>query len=171
MGRRTIRRSRRSQTPGPTRRSPLPADSESLSEGSSETEDDPDFYRYSGATAPVRGGYTPAPTHPVIPSVTTGMAVGSPRLVPPSPSNLRSESRQRSSQGSSGLTYVSDGPVIPPLPPGFVPYPDQTPEHRQNPFPTPRAPPQQSPLHPAPVPPPPQMYRHKGRASDESQSD
>lgn len=152
------------------RRSPHPVDSESSSEGPLETDSDPTLYRYSEPSAPIRGRYTPAPTHRGIPSVTTDTAtLGSSRTVLPSLNNFRPQSRQQSSQGSSGLTYATDNPVIPPPPPGFVPYPGQDPAHRQNPFPTPRAPFQQSPFHPAPEPPPPQTQHNRNRSSDESQ--
>ncbi|KAF9651423.1 hypothetical protein BDM02DRAFT_745101 [Thelephora ganbajun] len=157
MGRWSSRRPRRVQTPRPRRRSPdLVADSASSEEEPLETDIDPNIYRYSEPAVPIRGSYTPAPTYPRIPSTATGTAVGSSRTLTPS-NNIRPESRQQSSQGSSGLTYVSDDPVIPPPPPGFVPYPDQDPMHRQNPLPTPRVPFQQSPLHPAPAPPPPHI--------------
>lgn len=168
MGRRTTRRPRRAQTPGPMRRSPEPVGSASVGEDPLDADTDPNLYRYSEFTVPVRGSYTPAPTNPGIPSVTTGTTVGT--ALPPS-NRLHPASRQRSSQDSSELTYVTDHPVIPSPPPGFVPYPNQDPAHRQNPFPTPRAPFQQSPFHPAPVPPPPQMQHHSDlRASHESQS-
>jgi hypothetical protein len=150
-------RPRRAQTPRPERHSLDLTDSES----SGEDDVDPTHHRYPEPPIPTRAGYTPAPAHLGMPSITTRT---------PTPSvRLRPESRQQSSQGSSGLTYASDNPVIPPPPPGFIPYPGQDPVHRQNPFPTPRAPFQQSPLHPAPVPPPPQLQHHRNRSSDESQ--
>ena len=170
MGRRSSRRPRRVQTPRPRRSSPDLTDSASSGEDPLEPEVDPDRYRYSEPAVPIRGSYTPALTHPGIPSVTTRTALGQTRTPTPF-GNLRPRSRQRSSQGSSGLTYATDNPVIPSLPPGFVPYPGQDPAaHRQNPFPTPRVPFQQSPLHPAPVPPPPQMHHYRARASSNGQS-
>lgn len=153
------RRPGRAQTPRPMRRSPDPVHSASVEEDPLEADSDPNFYRSSESTFPVRGRYTPVPTHPVFPGVTTRTNIGT--ALHPS-NNLRPVSRQHSSQGSSGLTYVTDGPVIPPPPPGFVPYPNQDPVHSQNP----RAPFQQSPLHFAPVPPPPQMQYQSDRGSD-----
>ena len=167
MGRRSSRRHRRPQTPRPRRRSPDSVDSATPED---ETDDDPNHYRHS-TPVPVLGSYTPAPTHPGIPSVTTRTTIGSRRTRTAS-NNLRPRSRQESSRESSGLTYTSDDPaVMPPPPPGFVPYPDQDSIHRQMPFPTPRVPFQQSPLHSTPVPPPPQMQLHRDRASNNSQSD
>ena len=166
-GRRPPRRYRRVQTPRPRRRSP------SLDESDDDLLDaelDTNRHRYSASTVPVRRSYTPAPTHPGIPSVTTGSTIGTSRR--PTPSDyLRPGSQQQSSQGSSELTYISEDPVIPPPPPGFVPYPVQDPLYYQSNFPTPRVPFQQSPLHPTPVPPPPQMVFHRHRASNDSQSD
>ena len=172
MGRRSSRRPRRVQTPRPRRSSPDLTDSSGSSdEDSLEPDVDPDRrYRYSEPAVPIRRSYTPAPTHPGIPSVTTRTTLGQTRTPTPF-RHLRPGSRQRSSQGSSGLTYVTDNPVIPFLPPGFIPSPGQDPAaHRQNPFPTPRVPFRQSPLHPAPVPPPPQMHHYRDRASSNGQS-
>jgi len=167
MGRRPARIHRRVQTPRPRRQS------SSLNESDDDLLDpevDTNRYRYSAPAVPVRGSYTPAPTHPRIPSVTTGSTIGTSRR-PTLPESLRPESQQQSSQESSQLTYISEDPVIPPPPPGFVPYPVQDPLHHQNYFPTPRVPFQQSPLHLTPVPPPPQMEFHRHRASNNSQSD
>jgi len=169
MGRRSSRRPRRVQTPRPRHSSPDLTDSASSGEDPLELDVDPDHYRYSEPAVPIRGSYTPAPTHPGIPSVTTRTTLGQTRTPTPF-GQLRPRSQQRSSQGSSGLTYATDNPVIPPPPPGFVPYPGQDPAHRQNPFPTPRVPFQQSPLHPVPVPPPPQMQHYRDRASSNGQS-
>ena len=166
-GRRTHRRPRRVQTPGPMRRSPIPVESTSMGEDRLGADSDPNHYRSSESTFPVRTGYTPAPVYPGIPSVTTGTTIGTSSRHPSN--NLRPRSRQqRSSQDSSGLTYVTDDAVVPPPPPGFVPHPDQGPVHPRSTFPTPRAPFQQSPFHPTPVPPPPQA---PFGASDENHSD
>lgn len=172
MGRRPPRRPRRVQTPRPRRRSPdLVIDSTTSDEDLLEDEVDPNLYRYSRPAVPIRRSYTPAPTHPRMPSVTTGTTPGgSSRAQLTSSNNAHPESRRQSSRESSGLTYVSDDPVIPPPPPGFVPYPSQEPLYRQRSFPTPHVPFQQSPLHPAPVPPP-QMHHYRDRASNNSQSD
>ena len=158
------RPSRRVQTPRPRRRSP----SLDESDDDLDAQVDANRYRYSAPAVPVRASYTPAPTHPGIPSVTTGSTIGTSRRPTPSDYLPPAGSQQRSSQGSSQLTYISEDPVIPPPPPGFVPYPVQDPLHH---FPTPRVPFQQSPLHPTPAPPPPQMEFHRHRASSDSQSD
>lgn len=171
MRRRSPRRPRRVQTPRPRRRSPDPVDSVSSGEELHGADIDPNRYRHSAPAVPARGSYPPLPTHPRIPSVTTGTTTAGPFRTPAPSSRLRPESRRRSSQGSSGLTYMTDDPVIHPLPPGFVPYPGQDPVRRQKPFPTPHVPFQQSPLHPAPVPPPPQMQHHRYRAPNNTQPD
>lgn len=158
IGRRTPGRV---QTPGPTRRSPDLVDSASVREDPLEADSDPISYRYSESAVPNQASYTPALTYPGISSVTTGITI------PPS-NNLRPESRQRSSQGSSGLTYVTDDPVLPRPPPGFVPYPDQVPVHRQNPSLRSHVSFQQ---HSTPTPPPPQIQYRRDRSSDENQSD
>ena len=170
MGSRAPRRHRRVQTPRPERNPLDLADSESSGEDTPEDDDDPIHQRYPEPPIPTRGRYTPAPTHLGMPSATTGVMAGGSRT--PTPSiRLRPGSQQHSSRRSSGLTYITDNPVVPSLPPGFVPYPGQIPPHRQNSFPTPRVPFQQSPFHPAPVPPPPQMQHHSHRVSSDSQSE
>jgi hypothetical protein len=168
MGRRSSRRPRRVQTPRPRRSSPDLTDSGSSGEDLPGPDVDPNRYRYSQPAVPVRGSYTPAPTHPRIPSVTTDTTVGETRTPTPS-AHLRPRSRQRSSRGSSGLTYVTDTPVIPSLPPGFVPYPGQDSAHRQISSPMPPVPFQQSPPHHVPVPPPPWMQHQRDRTPSNSQ--
>jgi len=169
MGRWMSRRPRRVQTPRPERRPLDLVDSESSSEDT--TEDDDVDHRYSEPPVPIRGSYTPAPTHLGMLSLTTRTTAGESRTQTPFNHHVRPGSQQRSSRGSSGLTYITDNPVLPSLPPGFVPYPGQIPANRQSSFPTPRAPFQHSPFHLAPAPPPPHIQHHTHRASSDSQSE
>ena len=164
MGRWTSRRPRRVQTPRPERRPLDLADSESSGEDTTEDDDDDStHHRYPEPPIPIRGSYTPAPT--------TRTTVGEPLSQTPFNHQVRPGSQQRSSRGSSGLTYITDNPVVASLPPGFVPYPGQIPANRQSSFPTPRVPFQHSPFHLAPVPPPPHIQHHSHRASSDSQSE